>query len=47
MLRIVIRTIIFVEIFAMLGTAAYSKGDQVALGRKLFVEYYAWRKWRR
>ncbi len=38
MLRIFIRVVIFAGIFAMLGKAAYSEGDQVAQGRKLFVE---------
>ncbi len=41
MLRIFIRVVIFVGIFAMLDKAAYSEGDPVAQGRKLFVEYCA------
>ena len=41
MLRIINRIMISTAILTMLATAAYSAGNQVAQGRKLYVEYCA------
>ena len=41
MLRIISRSVIFAGILTVLATAAYSQGNQVAQGRRLYVEHCA------